>query len=131
MVEQLDVIGRRSRTAATSTGKRVSLTQRDMLWMQKLAEHGPLPSSFLLAFATHSHASEKRAIERLGDLFHEDNTPYGEPYLTRPVQQFRTIDSRYNQLVYDLAPAGWRALKRSGFDTERCSAPSGPWHIAI
>jgi hypothetical protein len=127
MKQQNDQLGRRSRIVATSTGKRVSPTERDMFWLQKLAEHGPLPSSFLLAYAKHSHASEKRATERLGDLFHEDNTPDGGSYLTRPVQQFRTIDSRYNQLVHDLAPAGWRALQRSGFDIERCTAPSGPW----
>jgi hypothetical protein len=126
-MREADTIGRRNRLRATSTGKRVLPTARDMLWLQKLAEHGPLPSSFLLAYAKHSHASEKRATERLGDLFHEDNTLDGGPYLVRPVQQFRTIDSRYNQLVYDLAPAGWRVLKRIGFDTERYSAPSGPW----
>jgi hypothetical protein len=124
---ETDRIGRRSRLQATATGRRVSPTARDLLWFGKLAEHGPLPGSFLLAYAKHSHASEKRATERLGDLFHEDNTPDSGPYLVRPVQQFRTIDSRYNQLVYDLAPAGWRALKRSGFDTNRYSAPSGPW----
>lgn len=127
MKEHNDQLGRRSRIVATSTGRRVSPTKRDLLWFEKLAEHGPLPSSFLLAYAKYSHASEKRATERLGDLFHEDNTPDGGSYLTRPVQQFRTIDSRYNQLVHDLAPAGWRALQRSGFDIERCTAPSGPW----
>ena len=74
-----------------------------------------------------SHTSEKRARERLGDLFHEDNTPDGGAYLGRPPQQFRTIDSRYNQLVYDIAPAGWRALKRAGVDIPQYSAPSGPW----
>jgi hypothetical protein len=126
-VQDVDTIGRRSRLRTTSTGKRISPTKRDLLWFEKLAEHGPLPSSFMLAYAKHSHASAKRATERLGDLFHEDNTPDSGPYLVRPVQQFRTFDSRYNQLVYDLTPTGWKALKRSGFDTERCTAPSGPW----
>lgn len=118
---------RRSRLRATSTGKRISPTQRDMLWLRKLAEHGPLPSSFLLAFSQGSHVCDKRARERLTDLFHEDNTPHGGPYLIRPPQQFRTLDSRYNQLAYDLAPAGWRALERGGIDTSKCPAPSGPW----
>jgi hypothetical protein len=126
-MSEADNIGRRSRLRSTSTGKRVSPTTRDLLWFMKLANHGPLPSSFLLAFSKGSHASEKRATERLGDLFHENNTPDNGMYLTRPVQQFRTIDSRYNQLVYDLAPAGWRALKRNDFDIERYSVPSGPW----
>lgn len=122
-----DIIGRRSRLRATATGKHVSPTERDFLWFRTLAEHGPLPSSFLLAFAQGSHASDKRARERLTDLFHEDNTPDGGTYLVRPLQQFRTIDSRYNQLVYDLAPAGWRALARSGTVAGKYTAPSGPW----
>lgn len=124
---QPDQLDRRSRLRATATGKHVTPTQRDLLWFHKLAEHGPLPSLFLLAFSQGSHASEKRARERLTDLFHEDNTPDGGTYLARPPQQFRTIDSRYNQLVYDLAPAGWCALERSGMDMNKRSAPSGPW----
>ena len=126
-VDLTDSIGRRSRLRATSTGKRVSPTERDLQWLAALAEHGPLPSSFLLAFSNGSHASEKRARERLTDLFHEDNTPDGGPYLIRPPQQFRTIDSRYNQLVYDLAPAGWRALERIGCVPKPGTTPSGPW----
>jgi|CXWL01.1.fsa_nt_gi hypothetical protein len=122
-----DKLGRRNRRAANPTGKRMSLTERDALWLQKLAEHGPLPTSFLLEFCDGRHTSEKRARERLCDLYHEDNTPDGGTYLIRPPQQFRTIDSRYNQLVYDLAPAGWRALQRSGVDIAQYSAPAGPW----
>lgn len=123
----LDSLNRRSRLRATSTGKRVSPTTRDIRWFRALAEHGPLPSSFLLAMMGDSHTSKKRARERLGDLFHEDNTPDGGPYLVRPPQQFRTIDSRYNQLVYDLTPAGWRALSRAGVDLSQYSAALGPW----
>lgn len=123
----IDRLGRRDRLNAQSTGKRVSPTERDLLWLRKLAEHGPLPSSFLLAFSQGSHASEKRARERLTDLFHEDNTLDGGPYLTRPPQQLRTLDSRYNQLVYDLAPAGTRALGRTGQSSDPPAAPSGPW----
>ena len=111
----------------TSSGKRVTPQERDLLWFSKLAEHGPLPSSFLLAFARDTHKCDKRARERLTDLFNEDNTPEGGPYLTRPPQQFRTLDSRYNQLVHDLAPAGERALKRHELTLPDRSAPSGPW----
>lgn len=112
---------------ATSTGRRATPTERDLLWFCKLAEHGPLPSSFLLAFACNTHRSEKRAIERLTDLFHEENTPDGGAYLIRPPQQFRTLDSRYNQLVYDLAPAGWCALARAKLDGGKRTATAGPW----
>lgn len=125
MDQKFDKIGRRNRLKPTSTGKRVSPTARDLLWFAKLAEHGPLPSSFLLAFANDSRKSEKRAKERLTDLFNEDNTPHGGPYLIRPPQQFRTIDSRYNQLAYDLAPAATAALEDAGDFVK--SARSGPW----
>jgi len=117
-----DKSGRRSRTKPISTGKSVTLQERDKLWLSKLAEHGPLPSSFLLQYSQHSHTSDKRAQERLTDLFHEDNTQHGGAYLTRPPQQFRTLDSRYNQLVYDLAPAGWKAL-----GMPKNNPRSGPW----
>lgn len=127
MLEDNDTLGRRTRVAAHSTGKRVSPTKRDLRWFAALAEHGPLPTAFLLQFTSDSHASEKRARERLCDLFHEDNTPDRGPYLIRPPQQFRTIDSRYNQLAYDLGPAGWRALERGGLDKAKHVAPSGPW----
>lgn len=125
--DDADSIGRRSRLRATSTGKRVSPTSRDLIWFAKLAEHGPLPSSFLLTFSQDTHASDKRARERLADLFHEDKTPDGGPYLCRPPQQFRTIDSRFNPLVYDLAPAAWRALARQGIERSDFAHPSGPW----
>lgn len=120
-----DRIGRRNRLKPISSGKRVTPQERDLLWFSKLAEHGPLPSSFLLAYVQHSHKSEKRAKERLTDLFNEDNTPHGGRYLIRPPQQFRTIDSRYNQLVYDLTPAALTALQGEGAAIRRSS--SGPW----
>src|SRR5690606_16215844 len=81
--------------------------------------------SFLLEFAKRTHKSEKRARERLTDLFNEENTPHGGCYLTRPPQQFRTIDSRYNQLVYDLAPAALAALNEQGSPIR--PTRSGPW----
>ena len=124
---QLDTIGRRGRLKPQTAGKRVSLQDRDLLWLQKIHEHGPLPSSFLVAYAKDTHRSEKRAKERLTDLFNEDNTPHGGPYLSRPPQQFRTLDSRYNQLVYDLAPAAEKALKQAGPWNERQAERSGPW----
>lgn len=127
MPQLCDTLGRRARLAAQTTGKRVSPTARDLRWFASLAEHGSLPSSFLLAYGQGELRSEKRARERLADLFHEDNTPDGGPYLVRPPQQFLTIDSRYNQLAYDLAPAGWQALERAGMTPTQSATPSGPW----
>lgn len=122
-----DARGRRNRLRPQSTGKRVTLQERDCLWLQKIHEHGPLALSFLLAFSKGLGASEKRAKERLTDLFNESDTEHGGPYLTRPPQQFATIDSRYNQLVYDLTPAGVRALKERGLWHKTNAARSGPW----
>ncbi|MXP48218.1 hypothetical protein GRI43_12555 [Altererythrobacter luteolus] len=126
---KFDVLGRRCRTRPTPTGKRVTPQPRDLLWFEKLAEHGPLPSSFLLAFAKDTHRSEKRAKERLADLFNEDRTPHKGAYLSRPVQQFRTLDARYNQLVYDLSPASVAALRKSGCAIR--PARSGPWQHSL
>ncbi|MEM6500076.1 MAG: replication-relaxation family protein [Pseudomonadota bacterium] len=125
MPSDTDTLGRRTRLSPSPTGKRVSPTKRDLRWFAALAEHGPLPSSFLLALSGNSHRSEKRTRERLTDLFHEDNTPHGGAYLMRPPQQFRTIDSRYNQLVYDLTPASDAALKKAGISIHR--QRFGPW----
>ncbi|WP_198147727.1 replication-relaxation family protein [Erythrobacter sp. AP23] len=125
MSDRTDTLGRRTRLSPSPTGKRVSPTERDLRWFAALAEHGPLPSSFLLAFGGDRHRSEKRARERLTDLFHEDNTPHAGTYLARPAQQFRTIDSRYNQLVYDLTPASTVALMEAGMANHR--QRSGPW----
>lgn len=122
-----DQLGRRNRLQAQPTGKRVALQARDWVWLEALARHGPLSSSFLLAFAQGHGVSEKRAKERLTDLFNETNTPHGGAYLIRPPQQYATIDSRYNRLVYDLAPAGLKALAEKPDGAGRVRARSGPW----
>lgn len=120
-------IPRRSRTEPQSTGKRVTPQSRDLLWFEKLHEHGPLPSSFLLEYCKHSHSSEKRAKERLTDLFNEDRTPDDGTYLSRPPQQFRTLDSRHNQLVYDLTKASRKALDTAGTQRKAGNTSAGPW----
>lgn len=122
-----DAIQRRKRLRPISTGKRVSPQPRDLTWFQKLHEHGPLPSSYLHGFTAREYRSEKRAKERLTDLFNEAETRHGGTYLARPLQQFRTIDSRYNQLVYDLTPTSVAALKQSGRYSTYATRPSGPW----
>lgn len=122
-----DRLGRRKRLHPISTGKCVTLQPRDWAWLALIHAHGALASSFLLEATKHTHANKKRAKERLTDLFNEDNTPHGGPYLTRPPQQFLTLDSRYNQLVYDLAPAGERALKEAGLLRAKDRSGGGPW----
>lgn len=127
MSVRCDQLNRRSRLRAVSTGKRVSPTERDLLWFAKLTEHGPLPSSFLLEYCKATHSSQKRAKDRLTDLFHEDNTAHNGPYLIRPLQQFRTLDSRYNQLVYDVTKASQKALDTAGLERKAGNTSAGPW----
>lgn len=122
-----DALGRRKRHIPQSTGKRVTPQQRDMLWFHKLLEHGPLPSSFLLAYGKSSHKSEKRAKERLTDLFNEDKTPDEGAYLSRPPQQFRTYNAGYNQLVYDVTKHSLKALDRNDADCLAGNTNAGPW----
>lgn len=122
-----DSLGRRSRMRANSTGKRIRLTDRDRAWFDALHRHGPLTSAHLLKFTKQYGTSNKRATERLTDLFHEDNTALGGPYLQRPTQQFQTIDARYKPLVYDLAPAGMRELKQREAWSGKAGPSGGPW----
>ena len=123
---ETDALNRRRRDRPQSTGKRITPQPRDLLWMQKLHEHGPLSSSFLHAFSEHLAGNEKRSRDRLTDLFNEDNTTHGGAYLTRPWQQFQTLDARYQDLVYDLGRPAEQVLKAQNLWHET-GGPSGPW----
>lgn len=122
-----DALKRRNRIRPISTGKRVTPQERDLLWFQALHRHGPLSSTYLHAFSQHLRRNEKRARDRLTDLFNEDRTPHGGAYLTRPIQQFRTFDARYQDLVYELGTPAELALKEQGLWSDHAPAPSGPW----
>jgi protein involved in plasmid replication-relaxation len=100
---------------------------RDLTWLKAIHRHGPLASSFLIEFAKPLGMNQKRAQERLADLFHEDNTVHGGAYLQRPAQQFHTLDARYNQIVSDLSPAGVKALKQADSWHEQSGPQGGPW----
>jgi hypothetical protein len=126
-MEKRDALGRRHRNRPTSTGKRVSPQPRDLLWFEMLHRHGPLSSSHLHAFSARLASSPKRALDRLTDLFNEADTPHGGPYLVRPWQQFQTLDARYQELVYDLAPAAEAVLRERGLWHGHGAAPGGPW----
>ncbi len=122
-----DGLQRRRRDRPQSSDKRVTPQERDLLWFQKIHQHGPLSSSYLHAFSKHLRRNEKRSRDRLTDLFNEDRTPHGGPYLRRPDQQFRTYDARYNDLVYELTLASEAALREHGFWSDHATAHAGPW----
>jgi len=85
----------------TRTGKRLALTERDLEIFRNLRRYRFLRSTYLHAFV--SGASEKRFVERLGDLFHEG-------YLDRPVEQWRFADARCRPVVYELGKGGLEAV---------------------
>ncbi|MCJ8323361.1 MAG: replication-relaxation family protein [Rhizobiales bacterium] len=124
---EFNVIKRRSRTRPTTTNKRVTAQPRDILWFEKIHQHGPLSTSFLHGFSKHMHNSEKSTKLRLTDFFNEDHTPQNGTFLNRPHQQFRTIDSRYNELIYDITPASTSVLKKAGLWNIQSAKQSGPW----
>lgn len=126
-IKSHDKLNRRHRMKPVSTGKCVSPTKRDLIWFQKVHEHGPLSSSFLHAFSKHLCRSSKRARDRLTDLFNEDQTPHGGAYFARPWQQFATFDSRYQELVYELTPASQKALQEHGAWHSTAGGAAGPW----
>ncbi len=122
-----DSIGRRSRMKPQTTGKRIRLTERDLVWMHKLHEHGPLPTSMLHDFTKHLATNYQRTQNRLTDLFNEDNNAHGKPYLIRPPQQFNIIDARYRELAYDLSDTGKKVLKENDLWHEPMGRSPGPW----
>ena len=92
---------RRSRGVRTPTGKRVRPTERDIIWFQKIREHGPLPTSYLWEFTKHLTPTLGVAKNRLSVLFHEDRTEHGGPYLDRPGQDYSNV-TLFQEDVYEL-----------------------------
>ena len=93
---------RRSRFRKTPTGKRLSLGARDLQILGWLYRYRYLSSRQLIT-AVKPH-SEKRFIERLGDLFHETGL------INRPSAQWQRFDARYRPVTYELTAAGEQLL---------------------
>ena len=89
-----------------------------MLTFEVLHRHGPLPSTFIHQFTKHVRRSEGRTKERLGHLYHEDNTPHGGPYLDRPWQQWQTMNPRYQPAMSEVTPYAEQVLKERGLLAE-------------
>lgn len=84
------------------TGKRISLTDRDLAILRLLNRYRFLRSTHLHVLA--GGKSHKRFVERLGDLYHEGG------YVNRPPQQWQAINARYMPAVYELGEAGKQLL---------------------
>lgn len=86
------------------TGKRIELTQRDLQIFHFLTRYRFLRSIQLHALV--GGKSQKRFVERLGDLYHEGG------YIDRPNQQWQAVNARYMPVVYELGAAGRTVLAR-------------------
>ena len=123
-----DSLSRRNRfLSPQSTGKRICLTQRDILIFQALERHGILPANYLYAFAKSAAGNSKGHQQRLTDLYHEDNTAHGGSYLIRPHQQWASPHARYQAISYELSSHGVQALRDSGILQQSFVPPSGPF----
>lgn len=101
-----DRMGRRSRFKRTETGKHIFLTDRDTDILRLLYRYRYLRATHLVAFL--KPKSEKRLIERLGNLYHEVGL------IDRPSAQWRRFDARYAPMIYELSPKGLRHLETYG-----------------
>lgn len=101
-----DRLGRRSRFRRTPTGKRLFLSERDLAILRALHRYRYLRATHLIALLRPK--SEKRLIERLGDLFHEAGL------IDRPAAQWRRFDARYVPLIYELSRKGLALLQGQG-----------------
>ena len=114
-----DSLGRRGRHKRQPNGKRLHPQPRDWVWLKKLHQHGPLPTSYLHAFTDDLGKDQARAIKRMADLFHETGL------LSRPEQQNDTIDARHNQLIYAISKQGENALRSEGAYSQNAPSPTG------
>lgn len=110
----MDALARRLRFGRSSSGKRIELTDADILTFQVLQRHGPLPSTYIHEFTKKLRRNEGKTKERLGHLFHEDNTAHGGPYLDRPWQQWQSVNARYQPAVSENTPLAEQVLRERG-----------------
>ncbi len=121
-----DRLNRRNRfEAPQSTGKRICLTERDVLMFTALERHGVLPAPYLHEFAKPAAQSAKAHQHRLTALTNEDNTAHGCAYLIRPSAQWASPHARYQPISYVLSPYGAKALRERGIARQALVNPSG------
>lgn len=99
----VDTLGRRSRFKRTPTGKHIVVGDRDITILQHLFRYRYLRQSQLLDFL--KPKSEKRFIERLGDLFHETG------FIGRPEAQWHHCDARSTPLIHEISKSGIAFLR--------------------
>ena len=93
-----DRLGRRSRFKRTPRGKRLNLTERDRDILGWLYRYRYLRQDHLIRIF--APKSEKRFVERLGDLFHETG------FINRPMIQAPLFDARATPMLYEISTKG-------------------------
>ena len=101
-----DSIGRRTRFRRVARGKRLFFTERDLAILQLLYRYRYLRAAQLASLL--QPKSQKRFIERLGDLYHETGL------INRPTAQWRRFDARYQPIVYELSSKALALLDSQG-----------------
>jgi hypothetical protein len=126
-----DTLGKRSRWTRTPLGISHRLRERDLVWLEALHRHGPLPSSYIVAFTKSTHKSDKRQKERLSILFHEHANPHEQNYLDRPEQQQMSRGVDHSNVIYYPTQAGFTALKDAHRFTPHGAPSANPWHHGV
>lgn len=109
-----DAQGRRSRFVRTPTNKQIVIGGRDCEILTLLYRYRYLRTAQLIAFL--KPRSEKRFIERLGDLFHETGL------IGRPTQQWQQGDRLTTPLIYEITARGIRYLEDKGILPHRATS---------
>lgn len=101
----IDTAKRRARTRRHPLGKRLAFTARDLRILQWLYRYRYLDTYSLVALC--KPKSEKRFIERLGDLYHETG------WIERPAQQWQHGWAFQKTCIYSLSKSGAEHLARN------------------
>lgn len=106
-----DSLNRRSRLKRQPSGKRLIIKQRDLEILALLYRYRYLNSKDLISHL--KPKSEKRFIERLGQLFHDGSL------IDRPKEQWERAGAAYAHIVYALSSRGKKLLKERNYLPEQ------------
>lgn len=120
-----------SRIRREPTGKRITLQPRDLLTLEVIQRHGPLPAHYLYEFTKHIAHDELGHRKRLKELWNENYNVHRDFYLDRPLPQFQTYFARCQHLIYDLGEAGREALREQGKLNRFATPPGGGFTHAL
>jgi hypothetical protein len=107
---------RRKRYERHPTGKRVAPLAYTPAIFRALHQHGPLTTTYLYRFVQTELGASAPSLSQfkhhLGDLYHETNTPQGDAYLGRPVDQNR--QAKHLEEIHENDAAAEEYLKAHG-----------------